>query len=131
MNTYIKKYIVGKKIRSLELSDKKTYLGNEIYLIRFDDGTEQTLSKEVIKNIADKKSYDLNQLRDKMIFPIIEKILGILTEADLKIEDMNYLQDRLSASINENLKKANTIIWEKELVDRTMMDLNNILTKDK
>jgi hypothetical protein len=131
MQTYKKQYIVNKQIKSLELSDEKTYLDNEMYLIRFYDGTEQLLSKEVIKNIADKKSYDLTQLRDKMVFPLVQKILAIITEANLKIEDINYLQERTSMTINENLKKATTIAWGMDLQERKMMDVDVMLKKNE
>jgi len=127
----IGKYIGGKKIKNLKLSERKTYLGNEITEITYDDDTKEEFPKAILKDIITEEKSDLSTLRDKIIGPVVEKILAILLEDEIKIQDIEYLKAKLTLSINSHIENADTIVWGKEYYDRTLADIHQILIKNK
>ena len=130
MENYKKKYIGAKKISDLELSVEKTLLGKEMYLVKYyDNFPEELLPGEVIKIIVTKQPTDATTLRDLKVKPVVEKILAILAESDLRLEESQYALDLTAKSVVENIQRVFTKLWGKEYPERTMMDMERILTK--
>lgn len=127
-NHYKGKWIGPKRIKELVLSDKKTILGQEVYLVKYRDGSTEELPKQVIKDTATDKTQDLSELRELRVKPVVSKIMGILFEADLKIDgEVGYTLDKTLASVSEVTNQAIEKLWGKEKYKRTMMDSRAIL----
>ena len=126
-NEYHKKYIGPRRISELELSELKTLMGREVYLVKYYDHTEELLPKEMVKQIATKKPTDLTELRNLRVKPVVTKILALLAEADLTLEDVEYSNKLLDLSVEANIKKVVIKLWGKEYPQRTMMDMERIL----
>lgn len=71
---------------------------------------------------------DLTQLRDKRVFKATEMILKLVLSLNIKVSEVNYLFDRTTTSINEALKKASERLWKTKEEDRTLADVDKILT---
>ena len=127
MKEFLRKHIGPKKISDLELSKLKTLMGKEVYLVKYYDHTEELLPKEIIQQVATKKPTDLTELRNLRVKPVVAKILAILAEADLTLEDVEYANKILDLSVEANIKKVVIKLWGKEYPQRTMMDIERIL----
>lgn len=128
-NNYIGKYLGDKKIKVIKVDDKKkTWSGKDIYYILFQDKSFQYLPAQLLDSMITKKPTDATTLRDLKVKPIVKQILAILTEADLNLKmEVEYVFQKATASINENLEKANEKLWGKTIYDKTMMDVDRVL----
>jgi len=130
MNTLEGKYIGPDKIKVVKPLKEKTYLGNERVDIKFDGGGKIELPKEVAESIASKESYDLTELQEKRIRPVVEKILVLLTESELSRDDIQALiQLRLPDSILKAKEMANERMWGKKDYEVTLFDIDKVLQK--
>ena len=131
MKTLEGKFIGPDKIKVAKVLKEKTYLGNDRMEIEFDDKKIQ-LPKEIVENIASEKPYDFNELQDKRIRPVVEKILILLTEAELNRDDIQALiQLRLPDSILKAKQIAEEKLWGKKDYEVTLFDIDKILKKNE
>lgn len=130
MKQYIGKYYGLNKIKSIMFLDEKTYKGNNILELTFEDGSQQNIPEEVIKYAITEKSTDLSLLRDILVKPIISEMVGILLEKQLKIEDFEYLFIKLRGSIQESIQKAMDLLWGKSATTLNLKDIDKILKKN-
>ena len=131
MDDYYGKFIGPNKIKTIESSERKTFSGKDVYKITYQNEKVDYLSEESLKNIATEKSRDLTALRDLRCFPVVKELLEILAESNVKLGDVEYILERTSLSIQENIKKAADVLWEKEFDNREMMDIEIILKSNK
>ena len=129
MNKYIGFYIGPNKIRTLTKSKRSTYFGKEVYQIEYENGIKEERPKEIIEKIAGKEQYDWSTLRDKIGRIVTEQILIILLETEIKLEDIDFVLQLTARSLNENLEKVTEFLWKKKIHDRTIHDVQEILTK--
>ncbi len=129
MNNLIGKFIGHNKIKDIKLSEKKTFNGLDVYEITYADDVKQEYPAKVLVDIATKKAGDPTELRDLRVLPVVEEILKILTEADLKAEDISYCFTKTQNSISESADKAFKKLWGKEKYEQTPMDIHRVLTK--
>jgi hypothetical protein len=132
MENLIGKFISRKKIQEIKLAKRKTYLGKDVYEIiyEFPNGTQE-ISEENLKNIVSDGATDESYVRDKMIDPLVEKVMAILLEGEIKVMDVEYLKQKLTGTINFHHENAETALWGKEYYDKTLFDIHSILTKPK
>lgn len=131
MDDYYGKFIGPNKIKTIGSSERKTFSGKDVYKITYQNEKVDYLSEESLKNIATGKSRDLTALRDLRCFPVVKELLEILAESNVKLGDVEYILERTSLSIQENIKKAADVLWEKEFDNREMMDIEIILKSNK
>ena len=123
-------FIGHKKIAKVGASGK-TYLGKPRVKIDFEDKTTLYLPKEVFTEIVTKEiEQDLAALQEKRIRPIVQKIIMLLTEAELNRDDIQQLiQVSLPDTIFEAQKLANENLWGKKDYEVTLYDINEIIKK--
>jgi len=129
MDKYIGLFIGPNKIKNLTKVKRSTYLGKDVYRIEYDNGIIEERPKEIIEKIADKDKYDWTELRERISKIVVEKILVILLEAEVKLEDIDYMLQLTAKSLNTNLEQASEYLWGKKLYDRTLADIQQVLTK--
>jgi len=133
MKDIIGKFVGSKKIQYVKLAERKTYLGKDVYEITFESGITavQEITEENLKNILSDVATDETQVRDKMVDSLVEKTMGILLEGEIKVIDMEYFKQKLTGTINYHHENSETILWGKEYYDKTLADINAIITKSK
>lgn len=126
------KFIGHKKIKKVGAGGK-TYLGNPRVKIDFEDGTTLYLPKEVYTDVAtDEMEQDLAILQEKRIRPLVQKIIMLLTEAELNRDDIQQLiQVLLPDTIFQANKLANENLWGKKDYEVTLFDIDRILSYKK
>jgi len=129
MDKYIGFFIGPNKISRLTKIDRQTYFGKEVYQIEYENGIIEERPKEIIEKIADEEKYDWTELRERISKIVVEKILAILLEAEVKLEDIDYILQLTAKSLNTNLEQASEYLWGKKLYDRTVEDIQRVLAK--
>ena len=127
MKDLIGKYIGPNRIKEIILSEKKTLKGKEVYEVIYPNEVKQEFPLKVLLEVATKKQKDLNILRDLRVLPVIKEILEIITEADIKAEDIRYCIGKMQHSISESVDRAFKVKWGKEKYEQTLMDIHRIL----
>ena len=121
--------------------EKKVYVGDKIIkeeilliensirftIVNFEDGTKEIFGEEILEILKSDKPIDASALRDKKITFVAEKILELLLVHNVKPSEFEFLTAVLQGSLQENIKKANDILWKKQSHERTMLDIDKIL----
>jgi len=121
------KFIGDKKIQETLVADRKTYLGKEVLAIIYEGGEVGELPAELAERIATDEAKDATTLRELFVNPVVEKMLAILLDSEIKIADIEYVLGKTSSSLQISLDKATEILWKKELYERTLADINKVL----
>jgi len=127
MMTLKGKFIGHDKILKVEPAGK-TYLGKPRVRLDF-GGTFLELPKEVAEEVATKEYVeDLAILQNKRIQPVAQKMVVLLTEAELNRDDIQALiQTTLPNTIFEINKAGKEKLFGKKDHEVTLLDLDKIL----
>jgi len=116
------KYIGQRRIKSLE------NYNDMAFLVSFDDGTHQLVSKLIIERIVTPKAVTASDLRNARILVIAEVVLQNLNDYNMELGELEQLCQTLKLSVEDSAYRANNILWGVEY--KTMMDVDKVL-KDK
>jgi hypothetical protein len=129
MENLIGQYVGKKKIKSTEVLKRKTFLGKEVTLLTYEDDTKEEHPSEQLWLLVTAQPCEPTDLREKTIVPVVEKILAILLEAEIKIIDIEYLTQKIIMSVRDHIDRANKKLWGREYYDQTLSDVHQVLTK--
>jgi len=125
-------YYGENKIEKVVKLKDKTYFGKERIRLEFKDKEQNIeLPLEVANMVISEKPTDLTTLVNTRIRPVIARILAIITEAELTIDEINYLMPDVTESVNVNIDKANKKLWGKDKGDKNLLDVDKILLPEK
>lgn len=133
---FVGKFIGVFKIVKIESVKRKTYLGREVVEVEFGTGAKEEYPAEDLNGITTDKGVDLTELRILKVQLIAPKLLGILVDSEVPLDDPTginipyVLQTVLPDSIQDNTKKAYGKLFGKDYNDVTLMDIDSILKKD-
>jgi len=129
LKQYVGKFIADKVVTGVELIDEVTYLGSSKVKVTYIKG-EEVLPFIVFKDLVSDKSYDLSELREKRINPVLEKVIAIICEYEISKEDIEYaMLTKLPNLLQKNLEEAIEKKFGKKIYQITLKDLDDILTK--
>lgn len=124
------RYIGPNKIKESVLVKRQTYFGKPVYEVTFINGVKKEYPEEVLDYLATSKATDLTELQETTVKPVAEKILAILTEAELTLVDATYLLTVVAPnSVEMNVNTVYRNMWGKETYEVTLRDLNDNLSK--
>lgn len=124
-------YIGGDQIKKIDKEYRKSELDNNIYKVEFEDGTTRELHEEIFdKAITDKQS-DLSSLREKTTEVMMERIIALLLEYEIQVEDISYIFERIVNSLNCSIDDVNTKLWGKDRYRVTVKDIDKFLKDGK
>jgi len=114
----VTKYVGRQKIKSAEVSDRKTYLGNEVIKISFEDGTTKEIPSEILSAVATDEQSDETTLRATTVIEPLRKIQAICLDTELYLDDIKFPL---------NVSFAN---WTNEMIEKiNIREINDILEK--
>jgi len=111
----------GDKIVSLEEEGK-----NSVKLT-LDDHSVEEVSKKMYANVVTDEPADLTKLRDLRVQPVVEDVLKVFLDWDIKTSEVEYVQALVIQSLNENMKEADEFLWKKELDQKKISDIDRVL----
>jgi len=121
------KFIADKKIKNVKKIARTTFLGCEVYEVQFNDDSVKEYPEWILKEIVGNQVEDLTILREKTVKPIVKKIMGIFLDAEVNLDDVEYILQKTSMSLSESIKRATEILFNKKIEERTIKDVNDIL----
>ncbi len=101
----------------------------ELVKVLYKDGTSEEMTKLMYDNIVKEESTDLTTERANRVYPIVEEILKVLLKWGVKINEIDYLTTMVITSINQNIGKAEEILWGKEQRQINLIDADKVLKK--
>jgi hypothetical protein len=125
-------FIGPKKVKLMESIDRKTFIGKkDVVRIDYEDGSTEERPLEIVSQIITGDQGDMTKLREAMGRIVVNKILEIFLEAEVKVEDIDHFLTLTATSINMSLDGATEQLWGKKLYDRTMVDVQQVLKSIK
>lgn len=126
-------YLGDKQIKFIEDAEPSKS-GIELVTVVFNDGSRQQYSKLMLEQegVVTPQIQDLSEFRDRRVFPVVKDILKLLRDYNLKVEEVDYLFGKATASININLSKAEASFWGVErLGQQTLVQVDDVLLSEK
>lgn len=102
-------------------------------VLELSDGTTETLSKKMSAVVLTDEPLKgaLTELREIRLKPVVEEILKVLLEWDIKpfdpMNELEYAMQLVKMSFVHSLDKANDKLWKKEKGNISFSDVNNVL----
>jgi hypothetical protein len=131
------KFIGANQIKKASKSENKTYLGNEKIRLEYESGKTEEYPKECLDSIITKDVSDPSNLRETRVIPVTEKLLTVLAESELTIEDIQYVIGvKLVFSIEDSIRRLLASYFGKEVRNATLTgkitlkDLDDALEKE-
>jgi hypothetical protein len=100
---------------------------NSMHEITLSGGKKVVLSTKMLAEVVKEQPQDLTELRNARCFPVVSDILKVLLNWNIKLSEIDFVNQRVIMSLEETHKKANAAIWGKELDEQTLQDVQNIL----
>lgn len=125
-------YVGDKAIRAVIDAKNATPLGTKVVNVVFEDGTQESLTEKTFKNIRTEKPVDATELRRLRCEPLVQEILVMMLETNIKWNEIDYVMGLVVESLNANSESASNKLWGVESVgDRTMLDIDTVLKRDE
>ena len=125
---FVNKYLEQDKITDVILLEEKTTKGKEVIKLIFEGDKEKIITQEVAVIQVSDEPKDATAMREELMKVMVAEMLAILLERRIKINDIDYLFLKLNESINLTLKMANDKLWGKTSDEKTLSDVEKILT---
>lgn len=121
--TYLNKYYGPEKVKSVDEVDGK-------FIINFVDNKKNQplkISKKILDiSLTDKKS-DWTDLKRVQLQAIAQDILSVMLVWDVKLEDVDGLNQLVVYSLNNNQAEAVDYMYGTKAQDRVMSDIDRVL----
>lgn len=132
MKDLIGQFIGPDLIKSINKSERTTYMGKLVYDVEFKSGKRKQYPEEILKQIVTKEVSDLSKLQMAITGNVVTQMIVLLAEAELTIDDINFVtQNRLPNTINANTDRANEGYWNKKKEEITLKDVDDKLKELK
>jgi hypothetical protein len=129
MSKYEDKYLGSKRIKIVQDAGKTE--GNaDLLKITFDDNSSEIWSVLALEaeGVVTPQVSDDSTLMAHKLYPVVNKVLEIARDFNLKLSEFNYLDQLVIASVTENADRANRFLWKVPYLDhRTMNDLHLVM----
>ena len=83
-------------------------------LVTYTDGRQDVFTKKMFDIVATEESIDLTTLRELMIKPILTDVLSVLMSWDIRMVDIDYLNQRLIGALEESERISMSKLWKKQ-----------------
>lgn len=128
------KYVGANQIKKATKSKNVTYLGSPKIKLEYESSKTEEFPEECINNIVTDKVSDASSLRELRVIPVVEKILILLTESELSLDDIGYaIGPKLTFSIQDSITRVMSLMFKKEIREASihgkvnLKDIDNIL----
>jgi len=133
-----KQYIGKKQVIGFVIQEEfKTPMGGEIVEVLYLDSNKELMPKKTFNLIVTDKESNDSEVAKTKFRPMVQEILAVVADYDIKFFELEYLTTMIKNSILENINRANNYLWRKDdashiagydmLNDITFLDVQNIL----
>lgn len=125
------KYIGIKQVKEAIETGEKTPSGVPLLKVLYEDGSFEVLSKIMYDEIAADESYDLTELRDRRVRPIVATTLVVFREWGIKVSELAYFSALLNQSLDANKDEAFKELWLKLIPNLQSIDDIDLIAIDR
>lgn len=125
------KYLGENKIKEITILGETTQGGQEVSEVEFENGKFEKVPTFFLNQIITDTSIPTVDFMNNQFNIIASSLIGVMLEHDVKLNDIRYIIDKMVASINQNMKSADAILWGMNEEDKKMTDLHKILIENK
>ncbi len=111
----------------IESKEEKNINGKDYIILKFVSGVYETVSKKAFDSGVTNEVSDLTNLRTRKSYPVVNAILEVLADYNVKLLDLNSILDLVAQSLNHNLDEAIDFKLNSNQFNRTMLDIENVL----
>ena len=97
-------------------------------IVTFKDGSVARFPKRMYDASVSTKPEDASAYRDRRVMAVVSEVVALFLLWDLKISEIDYLFGLTSNFLNEKLDHANQKLWKKSVIERTINDINDVMT---
>jgi hypothetical protein len=129
LKEYQDQYLGDKQIKFVEEAEPSKS-GVEVVTVVFNDGSRQQYATLLLKQdgVVTPQIQDLTLFRDARVLPVVKEVLKLMRDYNLKVEEVDYLMQKVVTSINMNLQTAETNFWGVErLGQQTLVQIDDAL----
>jgi hypothetical protein len=128
-----KTYIGDREVLTIvDVEGETTPIGSSLVNVTFVDGVTKKYPKVLAINLQTTEPIDLTQLRSKWIDPVVNQIIVLMQEADIKMDDIGYLLDTLASSIeHKSMVSMNKLFGINHPGERTLLQMERIINDKK
>ena len=77
------------------------------------------------QNVITPQPQDLSSLRTYRMYPVVTQILEVMRDHNVKLDEISFMVQLVSTSVNENLDRVDKDVWGVEsLGDRTFVQID-------
>lgn len=103
----------------------------ELNKLLFSDGSSQLIHIDVLAGVVSDEPIDATTERHNRNLPIVKAVLETLLKYNVVVNEADFICDRVVLSLNESRLKASNILWGKDVSQNTMLDVHDVLIKDR
>ncbi len=128
MSEEVKKQFFGtKEYIGVEDTGNKTPSGVTIVKVLFLDGTSTVTTQKVLDIVKASVPVDLTQERELVLLPLVQQIFSLMTDFNVKNDDVQVLYDRIINTYNTTLNHATFhLLGVDHVGNLTMLRINEI-----
>jgi len=127
-----KKYFGSKDYIGVEETGASTPNGVPILKVLFADGTSEVTTKVLFDLLNGDVALDATQIRSLTVFSIVPKIFSLLTDYNLKRDDINTVADGIVNTYNTTFDHAIAyLMGVKDVGHAPLLTINNINAKSQ
>jgi hypothetical protein len=121
----MEKFIGPRKIELIAETEFKTHGGKDVVKVMYDGGFSEIMPKSECEFLQEDKATDYNQLRKKKMGRILEEVLTVIAEHDLKAADIEALKAGIENELYNSFNRATHFLWTKD--DKSFIPGNNVV----
>lgn len=129
LNQYQDQWLGDKQIKFVEEAEPSKS-GVELVTVVFNDGSREQYSKLLLEQegVVTPQIQDLTEFRDRRVFPVVKDVLKLLRDYNVRVEEVDYLLQKVALSLNMNLQTAELSFWGVDRVGKqTFVQLDDVL----
>jgi hypothetical protein len=104
--------------------------GVELVSVVFNDGSREQYSKLMLSQdgVVSPQIQDLTEFRERRVLPVVQEILTVLRDYNVRIDEVDYVMQKAVTSINMNLQEAEASFWGvQRLGQQTLIQVDEVL----
>lgn len=130
-NEYVGKFYGDRQIKEVNKSITKTAGGNERVEVVFEAGEPIQIPLAQLESLSSEKAVDATTFRDRQMNPLILSTIGLLLEAEIPVEWMQFFAQKLGMSISGSVDRATEKLWGKSFYKLTLLDVDKVIRMDE
>lgn len=129
----MKKFLGDKEVIAAIVAENVTPIGSEMVVVTFIDDTTKLMPKTLFERLQSDAPIDATELRSRWIDPIVNQMIVLLQEGDVRMEDIPYTMETLAQSLDHKSNKSIAKLFNVDFYpQRTLLAIervNNQLTE--